>query len=246
MYSPAALLLPRICLLCGDRAEDPHNLCTGCIRDLPRIGDCCRKCALPLSVPGADLCAQCASDPPPFRRALAALRYVPPVDTLIRQLKFEGNLAVAPTLGRLLALRVAEEGGGSVPECILPVPLHLRRLRARGFNQALEIARTLSAATGVPVKRHWTKRIRNTPVQSRIQSVRARGRNVRGAFSASGRLARFRRVAIVDDVVTTGATASELARVVLDIGVESVDLWCVARTESFRYPGWPPPARSTR
>ena len=225
------LLFPRMCLLCGDRAEDPHNLCGGCIRDLPGIGNCCRRCALPMPVPGTDVCAQCASAPPPFRRAVAALRYVQPVDTLIRLLKFEGNLAVAPTLGWLLAHRVAEEEDASVPECILPVPLHPRRLRARGFNQSLEIARALGAATGVPVKRDWTTRTRDTPVQSRTHSVRGRGINVRGAFSASRRLACFRHVAILDDVATTGATASELARVVLAAGVGRVDLWCVARAE---------------
>ena len=163
MHSLVALLFPRMCLLCGDRAEDPHNLCGGCIRDLPEIGNCCRRCALPLPVRGTDVCAQCASAPPPFRRAVAALRYVQPVDTLIRQLKFEGNLAVAPTLGWLLAHRVAEEEDASAPECIVPVPLHPRRLRARGFNQSLEIARALGAATGVPVKRDWTRRTRDTP-----------------------------------------------------------------------------------
>ena len=231
MHGLMALLLPRICLLCGDEAEEPYNLCTGCIRDLPGIGDCCRRCALPLPVPGTDVCARCASAPPPFRRAVAALRYVQPVDTLIRQLKFQGNLAVAPTLGRLLAYRVAEEEDASVPECILPVPLHPRRLRTRGFNQSLEIARALGATTGVPVKRDWTSRTRDTPVQSRTQGVRGRSINVRGAFAASRRLARFRHVAILDDVVTTGATASELARVVLAAGVGRVDLWCVARAE---------------
>lgn len=231
MHSLVALLFPRTCLLCGDRAEDPHNLCGECIRDLPGIGACCRRCALPLPVPGTEVCAQCTIAPPPFRRAVAALRYLQPVDTLIRQLKFEGNLAVAPTLGWLLARRVGEEDDASVPECIVPVPLHRRRLRARGFNQSLEIARAVATATGVPVRRDWTRRTRDTPVQSRTQSVRGRGINVRGAFSASRRLARFRHVAILDDVVTTGATASELARIVLAAGVERVDLWCVARAE---------------
>lgn len=234
-----ALLLPRICVLCGDWAAEPFNLCPGCVRDLPGIGDACRRCALPLPSSGADVCARCTSAPPPFRRALAAFRYADPLDSLIQQLKYRGDITIAPTLGRMLAQRVTEEEAGG-PECLLPVPLHPRRLRARGFNQSLEIARATGAVAGIPVKRHWVRRARDTPVQSRAQGIRARRLNVRGAFTASRRLARFRRVAIIDDVVTTGATAAELARVILAQGVESVDLWCVARAEgSF---GAPTPA----
>ena len=231
MHGLLALLLPRICLLCGDGAEEPYNLCTGCIRTLPRIDVFCRRCALPLPAADSEVCAQCAGAPPPFRRATAAFRYVDPLDTLIRQLKYQRDLSVASTLGRLLAQRIAGETDADRPECILPVPLHVRRLRVRGFNQSLEIARTLAAGTGIPVKHHWVGRTRDTTVQSRAPSVRARHINVRDAFTASRRLARFRRVAILDDVVTTGATAAELARCILARGVESVDLWCVARAE---------------
>ena len=242
-----ALLLPRICMLCGDRAVEPFNLCAGCIRDLPGMDEACRRCALPLPVPGPGTCVRCAIAPPPFRRAAAAFRYIEPVNTLIRQLKYQRDLAVAPTLGRLLTQRVAEAGAGAGagagdPECILPVPLHPRRLRTRGFNQSLEIAKAVALGAGIPVKQHWVKRTRDTAVQSQIQGVHARAQNVRGAFTASPRLARFRSVAIGDGVVTTGATAAELARVVLAQGVESVDLWYVARAE--RSPS--PTERETR
>lgn len=231
MHDLMARLLPRICLLCGDGAEEPYNLCTGCIRALPRIDAFCRRCALPLPTADSEVCAQCISAPPPFRRAVAAFRYVDPLDTLIQRLKYQRDLSVASTLGRLLAERTVGTRDVEGPECILPVPLHIRRLRGRGFNQSLEIARTLAAGTGIPVKPLWVGRTRDTPGQSRAQSVRARHLNVRDAFTASRRLVRFRRVAIVDDVVTTGATAAELARCVLARGVESVDLWCVARAE---------------
>ena len=231
MHDLLALLVPRICLLCGGGAKEPFNLCAGCIRDLPRVDAFCKRCALPLPVPGPQTCTQCVSAPPPFRRAVAAFRYLEPLDTLIRQLKYQQDLSVAPTLGRLLSQRIALEDHADRPECILPVPLHFRRLRTRGFNQSLEIAKTLAAGAEIPMKHLWVKRTRDTAIQSRAQSIRARHLNVRGAFAASPRLARFRCVAIVDDVVTTGATAAELARVVLARGVESVDLWCVARAE---------------
>ena len=222
------LLLPGACVLCGDRAADALNLCPGCLRDLPAVHGACRRCALPLPAPG--VCARCEASPPPFRRAVVSFRYEEPVDTLIQQLKYHQELSIAPTLGRLLALRIAEVGA-PLPECILPVPLHPRRLRARGFNQSLEISRALAAGTGIPVKYRWARRVRDTPAQSRIENLRARQINVRGAFSASSRLSRYGCVAIVDDVVTTGATATELARAVLAQGVLAVDLWCIARAE---------------
>ena len=109
MQNLLALLLPRICLLCGDGAQEPFNLCPGCIRDLPRIGAFCRRCALPLSESGLDVCAQCAHTPPPFDRAIAAFRYLEPADWLIRRLKYQRDLSVAPTLGLLLWQRIALE-----------------------------------------------------------------------------------------------------------------------------------------
>ncbi len=231
MHGFLAFLLPCRCLLCGDRAQEPCNLCPGCIRALPRIEVHCRRCALPLPGSGRDTCARCIVAPPPFRRAVAAFRYVDPLDTLIQQLKYQRDLSVASALGHLLVQRLAGGEEAQDIQCIVPVPLHNRRLRMRGFNQSLEVARTLAAGTGIPVKHLWVKRTRDTLVQSRVESVHARHANVRAAFSASRRLAHLRRVAIVDDVVTTGATAAELARCILARGTESVDLWCVARAE---------------
>ena len=265
MRDLVALLLPPICVLCGGRASEPFNLCPGCIRDLPRIEGACRRCALPLAAPGPEICARCTVSPPPFRRTVAAFRYADPVDTLIRQLKYRRDLTIAPTLGALLAERL-EDRVQEYPQCILPVPLHPRRLRARGFNQSLEIAKVTARRVGLPVKRYWLKRVRDTPLQSQARSIGERQRNVKGAFTASPRLSRFSRVAILDDVVTTGSTAAELARVVLACGVESVDLWCAARAEreapplrdrsesvrdeapapSLRRRGWRPRGRWTR
>lgn len=165
-----------------------------------------------------------------FRHSLAAFRYLDPINTLIQQLKFQKSLTIAPTLGHLLHIRI-KQAGVLDSECILPVPLHPRRLRQRGFNQSMEVARIVAAGTNIPLRPFWVRRNRDTPAQSGMHNVQARHRNVRGAFSASVRLARYRRVTIVDDVVTTGATAAELARTILAQGVESVDLWCVARAE---------------
>lgn len=228
MHKILAVLLPATCVLCGDRAIEPFNLCSGCLGDLPGMHAACRRCAIPLPYP--DTCAQCTMNPPVFRHAFAAFRYLDPINTLIQQLKFQRALAIAPTLGHLLRIRV-KQAGVLDSECILPVPLHPRRLRQRGFNQSMEVARIVAAGTNIPLRPFWVRRNRDTPAQSGMHNVRARHRNVRGAFSASIRLARYRRVAIVDDVVTTGATAAELARTILAQGVESVDLWCVARAE---------------
>ena len=228
MYRVLSLLLPASCVLCGGRAMEHLNLCSECLDDLPRMHEACRRCATPLV--DSDICERCTTSPPAFHRTLAAFRYLEPVDTLIQQLKFHKALAIAPTLGHLLRIRV-EQAGMLDPECILPVPLHPHRLRERGFNQSMEIARVIAAETNIPLRPLWVRRNRDTPAQSGMRNVEARHRNVRGAFSASKRLARHRRVAIVDDVITTGATATELAQTILAQGVKSVDLWCVARAE---------------
>ena len=234
MHDLMARLLPRICLLCGDGAEEPYNLCTGCIRALPRIGAFCRRCALPLPTVDSEVCAQCVSAPPPFRRAVAAFRYVDPLDTLIQRLKYQRDLSVASTLGRLLAKRVAEAGAGD-PECILPVPLHPRRLRARGFNQSLEIAiEHWRPGTGIPVKPLWDDA--NAGHAGAVPGLRTSAparRNVRGAFTASpSALARFRHVSPLWTTWSLPAPPPPNSRVcILARGVESVDLWCVARAE---------------
>ncbi|NIR60176.1 MAG: ComF family protein [Gammaproteobacteria bacterium] len=176
--------------------------------------------------PHAALCGRCLRRPPPFERALAVFRYASPLDELVKALKFHGRLAHARLLGELLAAAAAGLPG-PLPQGLIPVPLHRTRLAERGFNQALEIARPVARALDIPLAPGAARRLRPTAAQTGLEP-RQRRANVRGAF-AIARLPPVRHVAIVDDVMTTGHTAAELARALRRTGVRRVEVWCVAR-----------------
>jgi ComF family protein len=191
---------------------------------LIRIGQACSRCALPL--PRASLCGRCQRRPPAFDRALAAFEYQPPLDALIKRLKFHGDLRLARLLGTLMAdhITASAEGG---PEVIVPVPLHVARLRQRGYNQALELARPIARRLAVPLAWRFLSRVRATDPQTDVPA-KLRSRNVRNAFAVTPDFA-ARRVAIVDDVMTTGHTVDELARTLRRAGATEISVWVCAR-----------------
>jgi ComF family protein len=210
------------CYLCRGAAQD--LLCARCEAELPRLGDAaCPRCALPS--PGGALCGRCLVRPPAYDATVAALAYEFPADVLVQGLKFRGELALAPRLGALLAARLPR---GTRVDFILPVPLAAARLRERGFNQSLEIARALAQATGCRLAPLLAERSRDTPPQLDLPPE-ARARNVRGAFRCGERLERAE-IALVDDVMTTGATLEELAATLKRAGAARVVNWVLART----------------
>jgi len=219
-------LLPTRCLLCGDRCPDLPNLCPGCVEDLPAVATPCPRCGA--SGPAHALCPACLRRPPPFARSVCPYRYAPPVSDLVRRLKYHEALAAAVPLGLLLARRVRADGA-PLPAHVVPVPLHPRRLRQRGFNQSLEIARVASRALGVPLAPGLARRVRHAPPQSRLARPAERRRNVRGAFAAPRRVPPGSHIALVDDVVTTGSTAASLARTLAHAGAAEISVWAVAR-----------------
>lgn len=195
----------------------------------------CLLCGFPGASLDLDLCEVCHADLPWARstgEVVAALRYQHPVDELIRRLKYQGAIAHARMLGVLLA-EVACKRNDELPALLVPVPLHAARWRERGFNQAAAIARHAGHWLGIPVTRHAAVRVRDTPSQTALD-VNARRLNVRDAFAvrpgrALQRLLAAGRVAIVDDVITTGSTVNELRRVLIAAGVRQVEVWAVAR-----------------
>ena len=211
--------LPPPCLLC----QSPGGpVCAPCLGDLPWLAAArCPLCALP--APGGEVCGHCLKAPPAFSRVDAPFSYGFPIDRLIQRLKYQEHLALAPLLGELLAGCLQ----GGLPEVWLPMPLHAHRLRARGFNQAVEIARALSASTGVPMQAGWAARVRDTPPQAGLKRE-ARRKNLRGAFACSRNLAGLH-VGIVDDVMTTGSTLEELAQTLKGAGARAVSCAVVAR-----------------
>jgi ComF family protein len=160
------------------------------------------------------------------------LRYDYPADGLIKGFKYGRRLAVGRVLGELMAERLA---GRALPALVLPVPLHPARERERGFNQATELARPLAAALGLALDAGLCRRVRATPSQSALDR-RTRARNLRGAFALSRALPADE-VAIVDDVVTTGATAAALAATLRRAGVRRIEIWSAARATAPAHAG---------
>lgn len=222
-------LLPLRCLLCGASGEHGVDLCGACAAELPRNRSCCARCALPLPVPTA-LCGECQRRAPPWDAAWAPFRYGWPLDRLEARFKFGRDLAS----GRALAtLWQREPMPLPRPGLLLPVPLHRTRLCQRGYNQALELAKPLARHFGVPLRHDVLQRHRGTAAQTELDAV-ARRRNVRAAFAVRTGIALPAHVAILDDVMTTGATLAECARVLKRAGVRRVDAWVLARAPSRR------------
>lgn len=222
-------LLPLRCLLCGAPGANGIDLCSACAAELPRNLSCCARCALPLAVPAA-LCGECQRRPPPWDAAWAPFRYAWPLDRLESRYKFGRDLAAGRVLGTLWQL---EPRMLALPDMILPVPLHRGRLRQRGYNQALELAKPLAKALGIPLQNDLLQRQRATSAQTELDAV-TRRRNMRGAFVVRSGVRLPAHVAILDDVMTTGATLAECARVLKRAGVRKLDVWALARAPSPR------------
>lgn len=221
---------PATCVLCGAKGQGELDLCAGCLRDLPGLGPSCPRCALPLpaAIRQDVLCGHCQRKPPTYDQCLALLRYQGLVPWLIGELKFRRRLSLARLFGQLLAQRMAALPEPDRPSRLLPVPLHAARLRERGFNQSLEIARVLGRRLGIPVDARSLVRSVATPPQVSL-ARQARLVNVRDAFRLRRPLS-DRHVVIVDDVMTTGATVDALAHLLRRAGVERIDAWTIART----------------
>ena len=214
-------LLEQDCLLCA-ASSAVDILCDACAAELARLeGPCCPQCAIPTG--HGEVCGHCLSRPPHFDAALAAYRYDCPLDKLVQSFKYGQRLALGAYFGQQLAAL----GKSIVADLIIPLPLHPERLRARGFNQALEIARPVGKALGLPIDTFSCHRMRNTPAQTNL-AWRDRAKNVRGAFHCSSDLT-GKRVILVDDVMTTGASLDECARTLKLHGAAAVTLLVVAR-----------------
>lgn len=222
-------LLPPVCVLCGGPGQLPGiDLCRPCTDELPRNTSACGRCGNPLAgnIGSATLCGGCLRHQPHFQQAHCAFRFVYPVDHLIRALKFQGQIVYGHVLGRLLAQSLSGARLQPLPRCVVPVPLADQRFRGRGYNQAIEIGVPLARQLGIPLRTDLVVRQWQTREQTTL-SRKERRKNVRGAFSVIGRLP-VTHIAVLDDVVTTGSTANELARILRRAGAERVEVWAVA------------------
>lgn len=223
-----ALSLPTQCAVC--RGWDRERVCAECIARFVSPLARCTRCALPVSADVA-LCGACLSEPPPFEQCVAAVSYAYPWDALIARFKFDQALDLAGALAERLAQAVSQTGG-PLPHWVLPAPLAEARMRERGFNQAWELARRVARRLGCRADARLLLRVKHSPAQLALPRAE-RAANVRGAYLVEPRrVAELRGadVALVDDVLTTGATAAEAARTLLQAGAARVRVWVFART----------------
>ncbi len=220
------MLLAAHCYICGDKSIDAALICQPCWRDLITEQAACDKCGR--NIVGGSLCSQCLTNPGAIDQTITLFPYRFPATSLLRSLKYKNQLILAHEFGQRLAEKVLFIGV-KLPDRIMPVPLHPARLFTRGYNQALEIARAISTQLAVPVDYKSSKRIRNTLPQFNLKPGERR-KNIKGAFAlhkpqSSGS------VAIVDDIVTTGSTANELAKLLKAAGATEVSLWSCAHSD---------------
>jgi len=226
------LLFPPACILCRQTIIDAAfagdaELCAGCYQKQPLNRICCKRCALPLAydTDEAALCGRCIRQLPEYHYARSLFLYEGDIVALIHQLKFSEKISYARSIGEMLSPLLDAD---DLPDCFLPVPLHVSRLRQRGFNQSIEITRVLASKTAIPIEIDAVERQRRTAPQTDLDA-RQRQKNVRGVFRVSSQVLLYKHVLIIDDVMTTGATVNELARVLKKHGVERVGVLCIAR-----------------
>jgi ComF family protein len=210
------------CALCAGACES--LVCEACALALPRIANACAQCGIPLPM-GDRMCGLCLRDRHAFDDAFAAFEYRFPIDRLVQRFKYAGDLA----LGRWLADNLAEIASRrEAPDLVVATPLSATRLRHRGFNQALVIAGHVARTLRLRCEVEAVAKARDTPPQEGLDR-RERLANLRDVFTCSRQLAGAH-VALVDDVITTGATADAIARALRVAGASRVSVWAVART----------------
>lgn len=217
---------PPLCLVCGQGSDIGHGCCSGCRADMPTIDGYCRTCGLELART-VEACGDCVGRPPSFDRAVAGFSYRAPIASLVQRFKFDSDLAAGRVLARLLAEQLTGMGAAR-PDLMIPVPLNWRRHWRRGFNQAELLCRDLSRHFGGLPWVDALTRSRATVTQSELPADRRAG-NVKGAFAVARLPPGLHHAVLVDDVMTTGSTLRECARVLKRAGIARVDVWVVAR-----------------
>jgi ComF family protein len=220
------IILPSRCVLCQGPGHADLDICQSCYQSLPFIQHACAQCALPLEGEARmdSLCGYCLNHPPVFDHSLSLLRYENKAVQLVTRYKFHNSLSYSKLLAELLLGQLINI---EKADCMIAVPLHKKRLYQRGFNQSHELAKLISKRLGIPLTSRVVERVRETEKQTGLDAKQRR-QNIRGAFAVMEPI-QYRHVALVDDVVTTGSTVNELARVLKKAGVQTISVWSIAR-----------------
>jgi ComF family protein len=225
MFNFISDILPKpVCMLCQQSLGQFQRICQDCVTQLPWLGAACALCAQSLEN-GQTHCGACQKNPPPYDRLWVALDYASPIDKLILGGKFSRRLLNLSVLAELFMVYWQQQSA-QLPEVIIPVPLHAQRLRERGYNQALELARIISRQQGVPLDFHSIQRSKTTLAQASLPASLRRG-NMDSAFTLTRPLP-YSRVALVDDVFTTGNTVRALSQLLRQAKVGHIEVYCMA------------------
>lgn len=219
-----SLRLPAICALCKQLYRGPEAVCEDCIASFDRTDHACQYCAHPLPDADFSVCGNCIKKKNYFDKAYIAYRYEDPLRSLLHQFKYEEKLYLSSFFARLIqdALDLNDEK----PDYLIPMPMHPTRLKERGFNQAVVLTQLLSKKLKIPYLLNHCRKLKNTVPQASLK-LEERQKNLRHAFEV--KRSELEHVAIIDDLLTTGSTANELAKKLKDAGVKRVDVWCCAR-----------------
>lgn len=220
-----SIRLPSICLLCNQFHKNKLAVCDACMLFMPSLGSTCIHCAFPLPDTEYLICGFCIKKPPFFDSTTTAYRFEEPLRSLVHRFKYREGLYLAPVLSQLILN--AWHRKPTQPQCLIPVPMHAEKLKTRGFNQAAVVTRLLAKRLQLPYDLNSCQKTVNTQPQALLDGSE-RAHNLRGAFSIKP--LPYTHVALIDDLLTTGSTANELARTLKESGVERVELWCCART----------------
>ena len=232
MKKAGHIIYPNVCLRCDASGSNNIDLCERCFKSLPWVHYMCQQCALPLASGKAKQCGACSNKKFIFDQAQAPFRFEDFIRDAVYQFKFNQKLNQGKLLAHLFVKHI-EKQQVIIPELIIPVPLHKNRLRKRGYNQALEIARIVSKEIDSELSYREIYRNRDTSVQMELPA-KQRHKNVKDAFSLKGNSVIFKNkhVCIVDDVMTTGNTVNEVAKCIKSAGANRIDVWCIARVAS--------------
>ena len=223
-------LLAGHCLFCLEKSRADSSLCQACSASLERNTVCCGHCALPLEQTGSStrlLCGQCLSHETYYDRVYSPYLYSEAIRYLIKKMKYQKKIHFARTLSRLFIEQTQHETEFPLPQVIIPMPMHSKRLRQRGFNQALELCRFFASHYQLPLNYTSLVRSRYTQLQAGL-NARQRQKNVHRAFELNTAL-QYEHIVLVDDVMTTGSTVNEAAKILKQNGVRQVDVWIIAR-----------------
>lgn len=219
--------LPTICSVCNQYHPGKHAVCADCYALLTPLPASCRHCAMPLPDIGLPVCGHCVRQKPAIDTIFTAYRFEEPLRTLLHEFKYRHGFYLLTFMTQLI--RDGLSSASYDTHCLIPIPMHRLRIQQRGFNHAAELTKQLSRQLSIPYDLSYCKKIRHTPPQAGLNSQQ-RQKNIQHAFLTKLKPIPYKKITLIDDLLTTGNTANELAKTLKLNGAAQVDLWCCART----------------